>query len=361
MGKKTTSIEFHDYDTMLSKLHETWPVLKAKHNLVIGHKNTTSIKIVDDQSLRAMFGMLGNASETHLYVDMKSQGFSWYAKHHDIALSSVHSSELLISEETFVLDERIAEHEYDTAVDVLCSDLMDRIRVLDLEQSSEYSMRELISPVLVRALCLVDDFNRHTQDTKVRLICEKLVSGSSGHGPIDYVMSYLNVLIVIGEAKHKDLLDGLYQNLVQQYNALEFLADKIVGSSTVGSKRSHDFVQVMSSLQNLGTYGITSTGEKWMFSRTEPDSRDASRVKIFKSQIYALTVSPSASSSEEKLAMKTQVRVLLRVIVGMIFKQKTAVDDHETLKNRDIQTKIDAQERNSQIIAADALGIDESD
>ena len=231
--------------------------------------------------------------------------------------------------------------------------------MLDLEQSSEYTMRELISPVLVRALCLVDDFNGHANKTKVRLICEKFVSGSSGQGPIDYVMSYLNVLIVIGEAKHNDLLDGFYQNLVQQYNALESLADKIVGSSTVGSKRSHDFVQVMSSLQNLGTYGITSTGKEWIFSRTEPDSRDASRVKIFKSQIHTLLlVSPSASS-QETLAMKEQVRVLLRIIVRMIFNQMTAVDKHETLKNQDIQTKIDAQECYSKLIATDAS--DESD
>ena len=60
--------------------------------------------------------------------------------------------------------------------------------------------------------------------------------------------------------------------------------------------------------------------------------------------------------------MKAQVQVLLRIIVGMIFNQKTAVDDHETLKNQDIQTKIDAEECNSKLIAADALGsIDESD
>ena len=343
---------------MLSQLHQHWPFLKTKHNLVLYHTNIKNISIVDDESLRAMFGKLGNISNIHFYVDTKSQDFSWYSKHHDTALSSVHSSELLMSVELFALDERIAEEKYDTAVDVFCSELFDRIRVLDLEQSTEYTMRELISPVLVRALCLVDDFHGHANKTKVRLICEKLVSGSSGHGPIDYVMSYLNVLIVIGEAKHEDLLDGFYQNLVQQYNALESLAHKIVGSSTVGSKRSHDFVQVMSSLQNLGTYGITSTGKEWIFSRTEPDPRNASRVKIVKSPIHALLVSPSASPVEI-LAIKEQVRVLLRIIVGMIFNQKTAVDKHETLKNQEIQTKINAQECYSRLIATDAS--DESD
>ena len=86
LGKKTKSIEFHDFDTMLIRLHEHWPVLKAKHNLVVGHKNFKDMKITNDQSLREMFGMLGNIKDIHLYVDMKSQGYSWYARHHDAAL-----------------------------------------------------------------------------------------------------------------------------------------------------------------------------------------------------------------------------------------------------------------------------------
>lgn len=268
---------------MLSQLHEHWPVLKVKHDLVVVHNNFKDKKITNDQSLREIFeSLLGNNSDIHLYVDMNSQGFSWYAKNPVIALERIHSSEFLISEEAFALDDIINEQQYDLAVNILCADLIDRIRVLDLEQSSEYTMRELISPILIRALCLVDDIsNGKANENKVRLICEKVVSGSSGHGPIDYVMSYLHVFIVIGEAKHKDLLAGLYQNIVQQYNALEALADKIVGSSTIGSKRSREFVQVMSSLQTLGTYGITSTGKEWMFSRTTPDSKDPSKVKIF--------------------------------------------------------------------------------
>jgi hypothetical protein len=360
LGKRTKSLEFHDFDTMLIRLHDHWPVLKSKHNLVVGHKNFKDKKITNDLSLREMFGMLGNTKDVHFYVDMKSQGYSWYAKHHDAALERVHSTELLISDETFVLDESIPKQQYDNAVNVLCAELFDRIRVLDLEQSSEYTMRELISPVLVRALCLVDDINDHANETKVRLICEKLVSGSSGHGPIDYVMSYLHVLIVIGEAKHKDILDGLYQNLVQQHNALESLADKIVGSSTVGSKRSFKFVEVMSSLRHLGTYGITSTGREWMFSRTVPDSLDASKVKIFKSQIYMLTASPIATV-EEKQAMKAQVNILLRIIVKMIFNQKAAINDYKSLNITNLQTKIGAEEYNSQVIATDALKSDESD
>jgi Na+-transporting NADH:ubiquinone oxidoreductase subunit NqrA len=188
---------------------------------------------------------------------------------------------------------------YDNAVNALCGELFDRIRVLDLKQSSEYTMRELISPVLVRAFCLVDDLSDHANETKVRLVCDKLFSGSSGHGPIDYVMSYLHALNVIGEAKHKDLLDWLYQN-----------------------KRSYEFVEVMSSL--------------------------------------TVTVSP-ISTVEEKQAMKAQVNILLRIIVRMIFNQKAALDDNKSLNIMNLQTKLDAEDYNSQVIATDALKLDESD
>ena len=363
-AKKKRTFEFHDFDTMLAGLHENWPVLKSKHNLVVGHKKHKDKKIIDDQSLREVLGMAAEENinaVVDLYVDMKSHGYSWYATHRDEALDRIRSSNLLITEETFARDESIiSDQQYNTAADVLCSDLFDRVRVLDLEQSTEYTMRELISPVLIRALCLVDDYNERANTTKVRLICEKVISGSSGHGPVDYVMSYLHVLIVIGEAKHKDLIAGFYQNLVQQQNALDSLADKIVGSATVGSKRSHKFVEVLSSLRGLGTYGITSTGKEWIFSRTVPDPSDATRVKVFKSQSYALFASATATA-EEKLAMKSQVIVLLRIIVGMIFNQKAAIDGNHVINNNELQTKIDAEEGIAQEIAMGAAEFEERD
>ena len=61
---------------MLSELHEHWPVLKAKHNLIVSHKSFKDIKINDDQSLRTMFVALGNIVDNHLDVDMNSHGYS---------------------------------------------------------------------------------------------------------------------------------------------------------------------------------------------------------------------------------------------------------------------------------------------
>ena len=65
-------------------------------------------------------------------------------------------------------------------------------------------------------------------------------------------MSCLNTSIVVCEAKVKDILGGFYKNLVQQRNALESLADKLVGSVMVGKKRTQEFVKVLTLTLLLG-------------------------------------------------------------------------------------------------------------
>ena len=146
--------------------------------------------------------------------------------------------------------------------------------------------------------------------------------------------------------------------IVQQYNALESLADKIVGSSIVGSKRPHDFFEVVSSLRKLVSLQQAMNGRLQELNRIPempPESRSS------KSQIHVLSVSRLASV-EEQLAVKGQVKVLLRIIVGMIFNQKTAVDGNKSFNIKDLQTSIDAQEIHSHVIVKEALAIvDESD
>jgi hypothetical protein len=347
---------FTTFDELLIFLHTQWPGLKAKHNLSVGHKAMKDVKVINDETLRELFRRLGSAlQDVHLYVDINSYGFSWYAKHPDAALECVKSSE--VKQSTFNQDHTIADAAYAAAVDFVCPELLRRARVLDLVQSSEYTMRELISPILVGALCLVDDHNNNDDETKVRLICEKLISGTSGHGPVDYVLSYMNVYIVIGEAKHKQILEGLYQNLVQQRSALDSLADKMVGSAVVGCKRSRDFSQALNNLRDLITCGIISTGTEWMFSKTVRDPVNSSKVIAHKSGCYPLSLSPLATDPAHIAVLKVEVEVLLRMIVSMILTQKEAVDNHTGLKEVTMQTRLDAEESTMQAVARAVLDV----
>jgi hypothetical protein len=187
-----------------------------------------------------------------------------------------------------------------------------------------------------------------------------LISGVSGHGPVDYAMSYLNVLIVIGEAKHKSLLEGLYQNLVQQWNALQSLADKMVGSATVGTKRSREFIDTMSMLRDIGTCGIASTGELWQFSRIRPIANDNTKNRVEKSQEMSLTIRGSSDNEAGTLVnMKMQVDHLLRTIVHMVMSQKSKINEHPDIM--EAAGHITAEEGASLRFARDALELEDAD
>ena len=352
--KKSRETTFTNFDDILTFLHEQWEALRSKHQLVVGCKGYATL-VKDDESLDKLFTGLRGESHVELYVDSKSFGFSYYAKHKNLALARINCSELNMHEGVFDMDKTISDDQYVTMTDIVWADLMRRIRVLNLEQSSEYTMRELISPVLIGALCLVDD-NKEFPPT-VNLICEKLISGSSGHGPVDYVLSFMNVLIVIGEAKHKDLLQGLYQNLVQQTNALESLTDTLIGIESVGCKRNRDFVEMYARLQSLGTCGITSTGKEWMFSRTYKSSDD-NVVMIEKSETFPLTTSSDPAHAN---MLKREVDTLLRMIVDMVLKQKVAVNKQENLCKPHVQAILSASQMDVQAIVEKAFGNGDDD
>eukprot|EP00975_Prorocentrum_lima_P061145 12820122-Prorocentrum_lima.AAC.1 len=141
---------FSTFDELLSFLHKKWPGLKVKHNLCVRHKTVKDAKVIDDETLHELFRRLGSEQQDiHLSVNIKSYGFSWYAKHPKEALECVQSPE--VKQSTFSQDRSIADAAYAAAVDIVCQDLLRPVRVLDLQQSSEYTMRELISPILVGA------------------------------------------------------------------------------------------------------------------------------------------------------------------------------------------------------------------
>jgi hypothetical protein len=73
VGKsKSKPAHFSSYDEMLMFLHGQWPALKAKHDLVVGHKGPTfkHIRVVDDHTLQELFRLIGTLPDVHLYVDL---------------------------------------------------------------------------------------------------------------------------------------------------------------------------------------------------------------------------------------------------------------------------------------------------
>jgi hypothetical protein len=78
-------------------------------------------------------------------------------------------------------------------------------------------MREFISAILVSALRLVLIFLKNTRNSgRLSLICEKIVVGLHAHGPVDYVVVFDYLDIILTEAKKLEISQGVIQNLLQQ-------------------------------------------------------------------------------------------------------------------------------------------------
>ena len=303
---------------MLGVIHQQWPDLKHKHSLVVKHKDDP-VEVVDDESFNKLFSKLGSTN-VELSVDTKCLGFSDYASNRNLVEELLDCK--IRDNVEFPSDETIPMEKYQEEVHVVCAELLRRLKFLDLHQASENTMRELISPVLIGALSLVESQNTDSSGM-VKLICEKQISGSSGNGPVDYVLSYKSVYIVIGEAKKGDLDAGFYQNLMQQWSALESLADKTLPFKLSGNKRKLLFGEKFNTLKaKLGTFGITSTGSHWIFSRVENAPEGSAHSTIVRqSRLYSLHDDIGAESR----SFGQRVETLLRIIVQMIHTQKETI------------------------------------
>lgn len=321
--EKKKILLFQDYDSLLTILHTTWTELQSKKNLVVKHEKWSN-EVVDDDTLFRLLNVVGHTN-LELIVDTKCKEFSHYGTHHQDALNILHIGLVEEINDLFQPDQTISDHLYDAEAARVYDEVMRRFRCYNMIQATEYTMREFISPVLIGALCLTSANNAvSNKDTEVQIVAEKIINGSSGIGPVDYVMSYKSYYIVVGEAKSHNIIDGVYQNLVQQYSALETIANVKVGG-IFGTERKRKLNEFVGELEFLGTYGIVSTGWKWVFTRVQKDHNG--HVRAFHSAEYSIT-SPKPDYSETALlSIKAQIRALLQVIVHIILSQKQIVDN----------------------------------
>lgn len=201
-----------------------------------------------------------------------------------------------------LLDDESLEKE----TEYLSTDLQRRIKCLDTAQSAEYTMRELISPLLIGAIMLSDDDN-------LKLSCEQNIEGELGNGPVDYVISFRSINIVLTEAKKEKIELGVIQNIAQQVANREQFARNLTRSC--GMKRKYD--DVLSEVVRFPSYGIVTTGDEWFFLRFCESN-------LIKSEKLTLDIK---LGERHDCRRKEDLLVLLRWIVGIIKTQVTNIND----------------------------------
>jgi hypothetical protein len=269
-----------------------------------------------------------------LYIKRKSAGFSKFKHKEEDALSAINSlfvqwSYIPVDDVMFVTipENIVSAADVKSETKEVVRDIMRRAETIDRRIASEYTMREFISPVLIGVIKLMLKYLRdHHMSTSLSLVCEKLLIGRLAHGPVDYVLIYDFLDIILTEAKKQDIKEGIIQNLLQQRASLDFLSNILLDFNLTGRKRKEKFDEIYNDVASVPTCGIVSTGEKWVFTICERQLDGKTRVT------QSNEISIKLDGSEEELT--TSLEVLLSKIAYLIHRQIEKLTKSEALNKR---------------------------
>ena len=167
--------------------------------------------VTNDTSLAAV-PLTTATGDIKVILKLNSKGFSKFKSSQEEALSSIGSLYTVL--ESIPRDnsrfpkvewsQSLSEEEFNVILLRVTVDIMYRNEMIDRDLTSEYTMREFISPILIGALLrLVLIFLRNSNNTgnKLSLICEKMVVGLHAHGPVNYVVVFDCLVIILTKRK----------------------------------------------------------------------------------------------------------------------------------------------------------------
>lgn len=299
-----------------------WPAFKImEFEISYVNPTTNAIQIVTHNSQL----QLHNHQTLSFTVKSCCVGFSDYANKKDAALNAagVNFCDASLIDEDDSVFPAIDESVIAEAAKEVQKELLRRARAIDLHEACEYTKREFISPLLIAAVCVCN-----ATEKLISMICEKTVVGKHGRGPIDYVLLFKRIFVLLTEAKNTDLEGGQAQNIVQQESCRESLANAFVPFTLVGESRKRKFEEVFNVVRTIATFGIVTTGLYWRFTKVD-HSQD--KTQVTKSSTFALLLNPT----EEPAEMATQllnIKAILKRIVGILKHQMEQVNSHAPVK-----------------------------
>jgi hypothetical protein len=218
----------------------------------------------------------------------------------------------------------LSEDDFDEILSSVTQDITRRNEVINRELASEYTMREFISPILVGALRLVLKFLRKSGNCgKLSLVCEKIIVGLHAHGPVDYVLTFDYLDIVITEAKTSEISQGVVQNLLQQRASQEFLTNVLLDFYEVGESRKRRFKEAFDDIASISC-GSTTTGSDWIFTKICYDS-------ISKKSVIMISEKFRVDLGGTQEVLREAIKPILSILVRMTTDQIDAVANNPNL------------------------------
>lgn len=268
----------------------------------------------------------------HIVVEKLQKGFSAMTEHEVL----IYVDSDVSSFERFV---KVKDSDFQwTSMNQDLSDLIEResliaaqevnrrVLALDLEQASKYTMREVISPILIAAV--------YVMRQSVKIVCEKEIEGRIAKGPVDYVFTYDSFDIVLTEAdkfkmnKGKKEVDflvcliwqmpplGIIQNIAQQQACFEHTANIFVNPKAKGNARKRAYSDILGHIQEVVSFGTVSCGDEWVFTRFEHCRRGPPIVTM--SRVRTLSIKNSEATIR---FFQEQIMEILTIIVFMLTTQ----------------------------------------
>jgi hypothetical protein len=201
-------------------------------------------------------------------------GFLFFFSDELLARQAAQIKDLKKEDAAFDLPQGLTDASFEEQTNLVFHELIRRFCCYDTTDTSEMTMREFISPVLIGAMMMLEtSTTRSTKEYSVQLIAEKTITGRQAKGPV--------------EAKHQNLMGGLYQNLVQQHSLLEVIANVKVANSSLNETKT-SIRRALTEATALGTFGIVSTGYGCLFGSSSQSHSMRTLVTILQLTISSI-------------------------------------------------------------------------
>lgn len=338
---KLVDVQFASHDELVSIIQEKWNLFTwTKFSLMVKTSKKKGSKNVFEK-IDENLGNLVTGDKNHIIATKLAKGFSKFTNEQEVLgyLNAVST-----------LYEHIKQTEHDVdfpdvpssvipptkllelANAAMC-ELRVRKKVEEVDNASEQTMREFISPILIWAVSgMIDYLRQETREEVLKLSCEKKIVGRSYNGPVDYTIIFDALDIVLTEAKKGELKDGVLQNLLQLRSGQEFLANALVTTSLTGKKREQEFDNILEDIVSVPSFGVVSNGKVWIFTKTVCDPIDGFKSTIVRSHPYPISLDQTDLNV-------TEISKVISKITQIIYSQIQNIDGSEKYKRRKLHAK----------------------
>ena len=329
-------VSFNDLICKLQVVARWKKTLRYSDFSLYGEFGKEDLRDVTSDTTLAAVPATTASGEMKIILKLNSKGFSKFKYSQEEALSSIGS---LFNKLEFIprdnsrfpqvdWSQNLSEVDFNAILSRVSEDIMYRNEVIDRDLASEYTMREFIGPILVGALRLVLIFLKKTGNSgRLSLICEKIIVGLHAHGPVDYVVVFDYLDIILTEAKKLEILQGVVQNLLQQRASQEFLTNVLLDFEETGESRKRCFQDAFDKIASTATCGCATTGSEWIFTKIRYNN-------VSKQSVVEISEKYTIDLGSTKEDLQQAIKPILSIFVRMTMDQIDAVAMNTGLAER---------------------------